>query len=142
MSVSSDLNKAFDKKVRQAISNGIKSAAIELNGDLAFETPVKTGAAQWNWIPSIGTPSGDIVTTKGDSEQLAQQGTQERASQLLSDYDVLTDGDIWISNNLPYIAPLNNGTSQQADAGFVDALVSNIGIKIKALVKAGQNERT
>lgn len=141
MSVSSDLDKAFEKKVTQAISDGMTAAVIELNSNLALETPVDTGAAHWNWIPSIGLPSGDIVASRGEVSSAAGSGSAQRAETVLTGYNVLMDGDIWISNNLPYIGELNNGSSQQADAGFVDALVSNTGEKIKTLVRL-KNERS
>lgn len=136
MSFSSDLDRAYDEKVYKPLNDGIKAAAIELSGDLAFETPVDTGAAQWNWLPSIGTPRGDIVASKGDAD--VRNDAILRADSELNGFNAFVDGSIWISNNLPYIGVLNDGSSQQAPSGFVDALVDQTSRKIKALFKENQ----
>lgn len=85
---------------------------------LLRDTPVDTGFARANWVPSIGNPFSEIVGTP-QSINTAQQGSGE-LSVLSWQFD---QGPAYISNNVPYILLLNEGTSTQAPAGFVEAAI-------------------
>jgi hypothetical protein len=85
-------------------------------------TPVDTGWARANWIPSMGgepaaTPSG----TK-ESVSSAEASLQAGLGSLLG-YKLLL-GPVFITNNVPYILKLNDGHSQQAPSGFVQAAIT------------------
>ncbi len=85
-------------------------------------TPVDTGWARANWIPSMGgeaatTPSG-TKTSVGVAEASVQSGLGT-----LLNYKLLS-GSVFITNNVPYIIKLNDGTSQQAPKGFVQAAIT------------------
>lgn len=83
-------------------------------------TPVDTGWARANWIPSVGAPA----TVQGENRdptpgevaarmQLAEQGMNEVLAWKPA------DGIIFITNNVPYIRRLNDGHSPQSPRGFV-----------------------
>ena len=84
-------------------------------------TPVDTGWARANWVPSVGEPNIVLADVRDPSpseviarQQLAQQGL----NQVLA-WNV-NNGPIFVTNNVPYIGALNNGHSpQQAQPGFV-----------------------
>lgn len=87
-------------------------------------TPVDTGWARANWVPSIGTPF------EGLSGQRPRRGEQSRAGALAMNALArvalqyrIEQGPIWISNNVPYIGLLNNGTSKQAPEAFVQRAI-------------------
>lgn len=87
-------------------------------------TPVNTGWARVNWIPAIGKPvtepdgerPPDGVPTQAGSKALS--GLAEVAARYR-----LSQGPIFITNNVPYILKLNDGSSSQAPAGFVQAAI-------------------
>jgi len=87
-------------------------------------TPVDTGWARANWIPVLGRPSRRAAARPGDDEQTrgaaAALGAQQQSAvaAIATGYR-LSQGRITIANNVPYIVPLNEGSSRQAPAGFV-----------------------
>ncbi len=92
-----------------------QKAAIAIDRELVLSTPVDTGRARSNWIASVDTPS--------DAE-----GAAESPAAAIARAEAVIKGagprqDIWISNNLPYIARLNDGHSAQAPAGFVQSAI-------------------
>lgn len=86
-------------------------------------TPVDTGWARANWVPQIGTPAAGTVGTRKQAEagQVDQTGSAAGEAQLLG--FKLAKGSIWITNNVRYIVRLNEGSSQQAPPGFVQAAI-------------------
>jgi hypothetical protein len=103
-------------------------------------TPVDTGWARANWIPSVaepnllpsavpegvrkaGGPDGDPSFRGQAAEEIAERA--KVADQGLNDVLAwkLEDGPIFAANSVPYIEALNSGHSQQSPEGFVqDAL--------------------
>ena len=85
-------------------------------------TPVDTGWARANWIPSHG---GDSPTTPAGSKLsvgVAEAALQAGIGSLLS-YKLLS-GPVYVTNNVPYILRLNDGSSTQAAKGFVQAAIT------------------
>lgn len=81
---------------------------------VATQTPIDTGRASGNWITQIGSPD----TGYDPNETGGPQTSIDRAKAALA---ALAVGQtVYISNNVPYIVPLNQGTSSQAPAGFVE----------------------
>jgi hypothetical protein len=77
-------------------------------------TPVDTGHARANWVPSVGDPFSSVVE--------ADTAYASGAADVLS-YQ-LGDGAAWVSNNVPYILALNDGWSKQQPAGFVERAIA------------------
>ena len=94
------------------------SAALEINKRLILATPVDTGRAQSNWMPSLGSPaSGQREPMQPAEAMTIAQSTFSAAPP----FPVL-----WLSNNLPYIRRLNQGHSKQAPAGFVETVIDGV----------------
>lgn len=116
----------------QAIVRGLNKLAERVVIKIAFDvvanlvetTPVATGWARANWVPAIGSPlvtdlSGIPATTQG---ALSAKGQQDAATAGLLGYK-LGKGSVFISNNVPYIIPLNMGSSKKAPSGFVQRAI-------------------
>lgn len=73
-------------------------------------TPVDTGHARASWLPSIGAPA------QGEGDE----ATHAAAVASVLRYQ-LDDGNLFLTNNAPYIGLLNLGASDQAELGFVEA---------------------
>lgn len=98
--------------------------ALNVNANLResppLGTPIDTGWASANWLPSISAPniiSADerdptpgMVSARA---RMAEQGLNEVLSWRPE------DGPIFSTNNVPYIEPLNAGHSPQSPRGFV-----------------------
>jgi len=101
----------FKKIPLELADTAARKIAFEIHAGLTNVTPVKTGRAKGNWFPSVGTPSEEI--TDGITPQPFN-------------IDPAPLEKIWITNNLPYIVPLNEGSSQQAPTNFVELEVERV----------------
>jgi hypothetical protein len=102
-------------------------------------TPVDTGWASANWLPSVGKPmivdSDKAEPTPADIAQRAQMAEQGRNAVLAWKP---ADGALFSTNSVPYIEPLNAGHSpQQATPGFVGRAIEQA---IKETYSAGANK--
>jgi hypothetical protein len=104
--------------------------ALNVNANLRSNpplgTPIDTGWASANWVPSVGEPFDDpqarlvrdptpgLVAARA---QVAEAGVNETLSWRNG------DGPLFSTNNVPYIGALNNGHSQQSPRGFVQAAI-------------------
>jgi hypothetical protein len=104
--------------VARSAERVIKRLGFEIQGELIRKTPVDTGWARANWVVSIGTPHTGVV---GSREAVSQAGQIAGQGRLL--VYRLNQGQIWISNNVPYIGKLNEGHSKQAPAGYIEQAI-------------------
>lgn len=112
MSFKTDLDNAYKNKVIGTIEKKVRAVALIVDSELAITTPIDTGRARANWLPSLNTPD----TRKVEPGQKADINAAINAYKIAD--------TILISNNLPYIRRLNDGYSKQAPAGFVDAAIA------------------
>lgn len=108
----------FALRVKVAPQKVVKKVAFQLFRRIIQKTPVDTGRARASWNIAIGAPDAAV---KPEGDYKASPGAlAAKANSVLSGYGA--DGRlpvVWISNNLPYIGELENGSSQQAPAGMV-----------------------
>ena len=99
-----------------SVGKVIRKASIDLYRDIVEQTPVDTGRAKANWALSTVEANPDIRDKDGYSaNELAVIISGE-----ISDFKFdITDGVVWITNNLEYIEQLEDGTSEQAPYGMV-----------------------
>lgn len=103
----------------------IRQLTVNITDELIRTTPVDTGWARANWVPQIGVPfignSDDRTPTPADVSGATGQQQQGLAS-VVGTYR-LELGAVFISNNVPYILSLNDGSSNQAPAMFVEGAI-------------------
>lgn len=83
-------------------------------------TPVDTGWARANWVPDIGSPRTEPV---GSRDRVDSGSAQAGLARVVAGYR-LAQGPVFLSNNVPYITFLNDGSSRQAPAGFVQQAIA------------------
>lgn len=108
----SRIAKVYQNKVIKPLEKRVRAVAIKLDEELALTTPVKTGRARANWLPSLNTPETRTV----------EPNQKPGITPVLAAYKI--DDTVLISNNLPYIQRLNDGSSKQAPAGFVESAIA------------------
>lgn len=125
------INREFEAQIDAFVDEDIPEAlfdlmrAISLTGltSLVMMTPVDTGRARANWIVTIG--SADFSYSESDFDQSGgstiAQGTGKLPGLKADPFTV-----IYLQNNLPYIEPLEDGSSTQAPNGMVTITVANI----------------
>lgn len=84
-------------------------------------TPVDTGWARNNWSIQIGTPREAPIGSRDQAG--AARGAQEASKGSVLGYTTASADEVYITNNVPYITRLNEGTSQQAPKGFVQQAI-------------------
>lgn len=113
------------KLAEQSHKRAIRVATAILR-DLVYRTPVDTSTALSNWQVGIGTPVASEIFpyyfgTKGSTRApSAQAAYAAGVAKLQSKKPGET---IYISNLTDYIKQLNEGSSLQAPAGFVERAV-------------------
>jgi hypothetical protein len=128
-----------------------KDQALDVQYELARNTPVDVGTARSNWRIAIGRPHTGRIKAYvpyvsrhrrpygpggSKSERANLNRVLEQGKARLAKY---TKGSIYITNNVPYIGPLDRGHSKQAKPGWVTraiyAAVNRTKPKIKPTFK-------
>lgn len=121
--MSNEVNLSIEADLSKFTSEQIKATAFTMYSSLIKATPVDTGRAKANWQISFDTPE---TGTTEDIDKTRKGGISTKS---LSRGAAVLDGNkqkyptVWISNNLPYILVLNEGTSTQAPAKFVESAI-------------------
>ncbi len=117
------------RQVETGASDAVKTAALVINQVVILETPVKTGHARANWQVGLVAP----ITEEIDAEDKTGAATIARNNTLIKAREKRVD--IILSNNVPYINKLNEGSSSQAPAGFIQiAVLTAIGTLAKTRI--------
>ena len=104
---------------KRSLEKEVSALVLDITEKLIEATPVDTGWARASWIPSIGEPA-DSPSGSRDSFTTGQQ--ELGMAQVATQY-TLSEGPIFITNNVPYIEKLNEGSSPQAPAGFIETAI-------------------
>lgn len=91
--------------------------ALRIDGRVVQETPFKSGEARINWIVSEGSPDSTHLNFGGSAAAALPAAKVEIDKAKAFTY-------LYIQNNAPHIERLNEGWSEQAPAGFVDAIIA------------------
>lgn len=116
------LDKIADS-IPQQPSNGAVAVTMAVVEDLVWSTPVDTSNAVSNWVVSLDVPSTTEISPHvpgafGSSHYASATEAINAARRVL--LTKKPGQKIFISNNAPYIRDLNDGSSKQAPAGFVE----------------------
>lgn len=109
--------RAFSQKTGIRMDQVLRKVVLDMTGELAELTPVDTGLAKNNWF--WGRERLDSVETNPDKSGAASSA---RASAFAA--TIQGGGVFYITNNLPYIIPLEYGHSKQAPAGMARITVA------------------
>lgn len=109
-------------ELRQAIGKVIGGLMIEVHANVTEDTPRDTGWAAANWLANVGAPPTSVITPTSRTARVSGASGRSAAAAgslgPLISY-VVGRGQIYVSNGVPYIVSLNQGSSQKAPAGFV-----------------------
>lgn len=110
-----------DKEIKQLGNQKKIKIALIIEKDLTQVTPVDTTQAVSNWQVKVGTKASSPVlpysTTRQTSAAIAVSIAENELKRAKPGQPV------YISNLLPYINKLNDGSSKQAPAGFKERAV-------------------
>lgn len=124
----------FIEEFGKLYTRRFRRAAFYILREAAVKSPVDTGRFRSNWQVGINSEPRDEVKhiTKTAGGVTRREGVVIRRVNPLQ--GPIT---VYIVNNLPYAKRLNEGWSDQAPAGWVDAIVR----RAKQRLDAGQFDR-
>lgn len=134
-----DQSKRIEKELRAAGAAAIRRLQLRSFQALTSATPVDTGFARAGWTPSVGSaiaepnprpagagsrdapgPNRGAVEAQASSNLSANQA---KALQIAATYR-LEQGSVFLTNAVPYVVFLNEGSSSQAPSKFVERALS------------------
>lgn len=117
--------RAIVRGIERLTERVVTKITLDVLANLIETTPVDTGWARANWVPSIGSAfEADLggVRATPQAAASASQRQSSAAASVASTYS-LDRGRVYITNNVPYVPRLNDGHSAQAPTGFVQAAI-------------------
>lgn len=121
----------------------VRSVALAADSAVVTATPVDTGRARSNWQVEIDRPAEGVRAPYAEGSKLGVgeranlAGALAQASSKVAQFNRGGKGnntEIHITNNVPYIKELNQGSSKQAPRNFVR-------IGVQAAVEAVRKSR-
>lgn len=109
----------------ELVSSSVLKLSTNVQANLIETTPVDLGWARANWFMSKTVPYiVDIYHFDPTPANVARATLKATANALrvTASYS-LSDGSVFITNNVPYINRLNHGHSKQAPPGFVQRAI-------------------
>lgn len=113
-----NINKSFEKHIEQKITRLTQNTLNQL----VERNPIDTSFSSANWVPSIGSPFITNIDPidRSVSNAITSRSVQQGIMASINSSYRLASGNIFITNNVPYILDLEfRGTSLQAPNGFV-----------------------
>ncbi len=116
--------RAIVRSLTRLAERAIVKITLDVTANLVETTPVDTGWARANWVPAIGRPfEVDLRDVPPTSQNAASaRSTQQSAMTSMVGYK-LRRGRVFVSNNVPYVPRLNDGSSKKEPAGFVQRAI-------------------
>lgn len=114
---------AFAKKLELTKAIVYQRVTMELWNGITTRTPVDTGRARSSWNLGIGKPNGS-VPQKGFALSLPPNTSAITGEEV-----------VYITSNLDYIEPLENGHSKQAPGGMVLLTVAETVARIQLIME-------
>jgi len=127
-----DLNK-FADSIGVKTETVLKKISLQTFTGVVQKTPVDSGRARASWVIGIEKPVNSPVLP--ENQEFDPQQAADFSFQEISELNNLgPESTVFISNSLPYIEVLEEGSSQQAPEGMVAITLFEIERDIKRLV--------
>ncbi len=112
----------------------IKKLSLQVFTGVVQKTPVDTGRARSAWVIGINKAE-DSPDVEGETFT-AGSATAKAMGQIASLSQIGPFSKVFISNSLPYIVSLEDGSSTQAPEGMVAVTLAEADMELKRLVNA------
>lgn len=123
MSAADEARRNANRVVGGDVNKLMRALSLEALRRIMLKTPVDTGRARANWNVSIDAPdtsTNEAATIAGAPAKQAEGGAR------IVGADFFAGDEIYITNGLPYIKPLEDGHSKQAPQGMVAVTVQEL----------------
>ena len=117
-----DLDK-FAASLDVGVETVIKKLALDIFTGVVRKTPVDTGRARASWVIGAERPLNSPELNAG-REFTEAEATRFAMTELIELNRLKPYDTVFISNSLPYITALEDGSSKQAPGGMVAVTLS------------------
>lgn len=116
----------YSKLIRTNTVKKKRVISLAISSDVTLATPVDEGRARSNWQASVSSPITETIDAyfpgeKGSTAAVNAQAAIDQQQSAVNQAKV--EESIFITNNLPYIIPLNRGHSPLAEPGYIERSV-------------------
>lgn len=110
---------------------------LDLWNKITDKTPVDTGRARAGWQITLGSPGKELPPAMGKGTGKHKNDSTPPMQPDMSYPETKITGKevVFITNNLPYIGVLEEGSSKQAPAGMVRTSIAEVKAGIKLTVE-------
>lgn len=119
----------FEQANQRAV-NFVKKIAIGGFDDVSINTPVDTGRARANWnISRVSPDTSQSYGAMGETEKEATRNANKVIREKSNNFERLElrlGDDIYFTNNVPYIVPLNDGSESREGDHFVELAIQQM----------------
>jgi len=115
---------AFDDEVEAELVQFHKKVALSFLQEVVAKTPVDTGRAQSNWRTGVETVPTGVLPSAGTSRQAAFERAEKEALNAFTSLKPFSI--VWVTNNLPYIEPINTGHSAKASPRWIERSLQDV----------------
>lgn len=114
-----------------------RATALAVDAAVVVSTPVDTGRARSNWLVNIDSARNEVIAPYSEGKGLGLgeaanlSAALEQGAGEIAKFNGEKNFEIHITNNVAYIGELNNGSSAQAPANFVEAGIQAGAAKVR-----------
>ena len=127
MTFSADL-RAFRNRTGIKFDQVVRKVVFDMTAGIVKMTPVDTGQARSNYFWGV-----QEVTATDPTQTKAGAPSITRAAEFAT--NLSAGGVVFLTNNLPYIMPLEFGSSKQAPAGMARVTVARFQAMVDAAAR-------
>lgn len=111
-------------ELTELTSQEVRKVGFKVLQGVTLKTPKDTGLATSAWLVGIQSAPKDEPTVSPTNAQASTGYAVSAGLSVINAYPKNQLPDLWIANNLPYIGKLNDGSSLQAPAKFVEQSIA------------------
>lgn len=113
-------------ELTELTSQEVRKVGFKVLQGVTLKTPKDTGLATSSWLVGIQSAPRDAPTTSPADAASSTLYAVNAGLSVIGVYPKNQLPDLWIVNNLPYIGRLNDGSSLQAPAKFVEQTIAEV----------------
>ena len=108
----------------------MRGVGLEMHSRLVLRTPVDEGRARANWNASVGSEDGSEDPSATSANVGAKSGV---ARGVIRETDFFRGGKLFLTNGVPYIKKLEEGSSKQAPQGMIAVTVAELRLFVERI---------
>jgi hypothetical protein len=117
----------FCDKAQKVLTDVARTFALDYRDAVAAKTPILTGRAAASWNVSRGTPDYSVKSPDYNNPSSAPSDGN-------IDIEGVPGTPFYVTNAIPYLPQLNNGSSTKAPAAFVETTYYEMLAKLPRIV--------